>query len=66
MLRAQSTRVRVEHVDLPSVDKFEKLLVGAGAEPIEDQPRCLCDNWDGRREFAEMCCEQFDAGAVAV
>ena len=54
----------VRCVEVTSADESEELLVCSGAEPIEDQPRRLCDHGDGRGEFVGVCCEQHNTVAV--
>jgi len=47
----------VHRVEVAGPDESEELLVSGVAEPIEDQPRRFRDHWDGRSEFAGVCCE---------
>lgn len=53
----------VHCIEVAGPDGSEELVVSGG--PSRSRPRCLRDHWDGRCEFAGVCCEQRDTFAVA-
>lgn len=47
-------------------DQVEKAGLGLGAEPVEDQPRRLRNDWNGRRQLVAMLGEHSNGVVVPI